>query len=90
MIGKGSFGEVYLVEKKDTKMKYAMKVLKKNQLIKQNLMKYAVTERNILSVTNNPFVVKLHYAFQSEDRLMLVMDFCPGGDLGYHLNKEHK
>ena len=90
MIGKGSFGEVFLVEKKDTKVKYAMKVLKKSQLIKQNLMKYAVTERNIMSVTNSPFVVKLNYAFQNEHNLYLIMDFCPGGDLGYHLNKEHK
>ncbi len=90
MIGKGSFGEVYLVEKKDTKERYALKVLRKSQLIGQNLMKYAVTERNILAVTDHPFVVKLNYAFQDESRLFMIMDYYPGGDLGFHLNKEQR
>jgi len=90
VIGKGSFGEVFLVEKKDTRMKYALKVLQKSRLLNQNLMKYAVTERNIMTHTNHPFIVKLNYAFQNKDKLYLLMDYCPGGDLGYHLNKEHK
>jgi hypothetical protein len=90
LIGKGSFGEVYLVEKKNTKTFYAMKVLSKDKIMAQNLVRYAMTERNVLSVTNHPFIVKLNYAFQSYDKLFLILDFCPGGDLAEHLAKEKR
>lgn len=63
LLGKGSFGEVYLVEKKDTQEIFAMKALDKNKIAKNNLIKYAMTERNVLSLTNHPFIVKLNYAF---------------------------
>ena len=55
---------------------YAMKVLKKDRMISQNLMKYAQTEKDVLSIMNHPFIVKLNYAFQTENKLFLVMDFC--------------
>ena len=46
-------------------------------------MKYAVAERNVLTLTkDHPFIVSLHYAFQSKDKLFLVLDYCPGGDMG--------
>lgn len=54
----------------------------KNKLGVNNLKRYALTERNVMSVVNHPFMVKLAFAFQSNARLFLVMDFCPGGDLG--------
>ena len=63
LIGKGSFGEVYLVEKKSNTMLYAMKVLYKSKVMKHNLTKYAITERNVLSLTNHTFIVKMIYAF---------------------------
>ena len=53
-----------------------MKVLKKDRMISQNLMKYAQTEKDVLSIMNHPFIVKLNYAFQTENKLFLVMDFC--------------
>ncbi|EGR33343.1 protein kinase domain protein [Ichthyophthirius multifiliis] len=108
LIGKGSFGEVYLVEKKGSMNLFAMKVLlkshvqskknknknitAKNQIKKKgnNLIKYALTERNVMSLSNHPFLVKLNYAFQTNDRLFLIMDYCPGGDLGELLQKEKK
>lgn len=90
LIGKGSFGEVYLVEKKNTKTFYAMKVLSKDKIMAQNLVRYAMTERNVLSVTNHPFIVKLNYAFQSYEKLFLILDYCPGGDLAEHLAKEKR
>ena len=65
LIGKGSFGEVYLVQMKKTQILYAMKVLHKDKIKKHNLIKYALTERNVLSVTNHPFIVKLNFAFQT-------------------------
>ena len=76
-LGKGSFGEVYLVQKIDTKEKYAMKVLRKDRIISQNLLKYAMAERNVLSSSNHPFIVKLNYAFQTSTRLFLVIEYCP-------------
>ncbi len=49
-----------------------------------------MTERNVLSVTNHPFIVKLNYAFQTYDKLFLILDYCPGGDLAEHLAKEQR
>jgi ankyrin repeat protein len=90
LLGKGSFGEVYLVEKKNTKTLYAMKVLSKDKIMAQNLVKYAMTERNVLSITDHPFIVKLSYAFQSENKLFLILEYCPGGDLAEHLIRERR
>ena len=84
-LGKGSFGEVYLVQKIDSSEKYAMKVLRKERIMGQNLLKYAFAERNVLSLSNHPFIVKLNYAFQSATKLYFVMEYCPNGDLAKHL-----
>ena len=53
-------------------------------------MKYAMAERNVLSIANHPFIVKLNYAFQTSDKLFLILDYCDGGDLSYHLQKQKK
>ena len=63
MLGKGSFGEVYLVEKINTKNLYAMKVLRKDKIRSMNLVRYAQTERNVLSIMDHPFIVGLKFAF---------------------------
>jgi serine/threonine protein kinase len=62
ILGKGSFGEVYLVEKQFKDL-YAMKVLNKKKILGNNYIKYALTERNVLSYTHHPFIVRLDYAF---------------------------
>ena len=64
-IGKGSFGEVYLVQKKSNQQYFAMKSLSKKQILKENLTRYALTERNVLSAISHPFIVKLRFAFQN-------------------------
>ena len=84
-LGKGSFGEVYLVQKINSKKNYAMKVLRKDRILNNNLMKYAIVERNVLKLSNNPFIVKLYYAFQTSSKLFLVLEYCPNGDLSKHL-----
>ena len=81
LLGKGAFGQVYLVQNFIDSKYYAMKALDKASIMQQNILRYAMTERKILSTINHPFVVKLHYAFQSETKLYLVMDYCPGGDM---------
>ncbi len=90
LLGSGSFGEVYLVQKKDTKAFYAMKVLKKHQVFKQNLKRYVRAERDILTIMNHPFIVKLNFAFQDNKRLYMLLDYCPGGDLGQIMLKSKR
>ena len=90
LLGKGSFGEVYLVEKIDNKTAYAMKIIDKEKIISQNLLCYVVTERNVLTEANHPFIVHLHFTFQSTSKLYLVLDYCPGGDLAECLRREKR
>lgn len=78
ILGKGSFGEVFLVKKKGGKKKFAMKVLEKAKVCKKNIIGHTQSERNVLSVINHPFMVSLHSAFQTMDCLFLVLEFCHG------------
>jgi len=64
ILGAGSFGKVYLVKKKQDEKIFAMKALKKRDLIIKKQLRYAVTEVNVLKRCNHPFVLTLHYAFQ--------------------------
>ena len=90
LLGRGSFGEVYLVQKISNKKNYAMKILRKERIMGQNLSKYAIAERNVLSLSNHPFIVKLNFAFQTLTKLFLILEYCPGGDLSRHLSYEKK
>ena len=64
---------------------FAMKVLKKEELRKRSQVERTKTERRVLERMNSPFVVRLHYAFQSKRKLFLVLDYCPGGELFFYL-----
>ena len=85
LIGSGTFGKVYKVKSLIDKKVYAMKVLNKNFLINNNQLKYAISECNILKQANFPFIINLHYSFQTNENLYMILDYCPGGDLGFHL-----
>ena len=87
VIGKGSYGKVLLVEKKDDKKIYAMKILKKKAMIKRNQVNHIKAERKIMELIDHPFIVKLKYAFQNPQKLYLVMDYCPGGELFFHIQR---
>lgn len=90
VLGQGSFGKVFLVRKttgQDKGTKYAMKVLKKATLKVRDRVRTKM-ERNILVDVNHPFIVQLHYAFQTEGKLYLILDFLKGGDLFTRLSKE--
>jgi len=63
VLGQGAFGRVFLGRRKDTKKLYAIKALKKRILIQRKLLKYAVTEANVLKCCDHPFLLSLSYAF---------------------------
>ena len=90
MIGKGNFGLVKLVRRKASQKLYAMKVLSKEQVIKRKDVEHTRTERNVLRRIRHPFVVQLRYAFQTGNKLYMVMDYVQGGDLYFHLRQEKK
>lgn len=85
VIGKGGSATVLQARKLDTGQLFAVKVLNKRCLQREDKVSQSLTERSILAKMSHPFVVKLHYAFQTASDLYLVLDFCPGGELFYHL-----
>lgn len=64
-LGSGSFGKVYLANHIFTDKKYALKVLNKKKLSSKKQLKYAVSEANIMKKVSSPFIITLHYAFQT-------------------------
>ena len=87
VIGKGSYGKVLLVKKNDDNKVYAMKISKKKAMIKRNQVKHIKTERKIMELIDHPFIVKLAFAFQTPQKLYMIMDYCPGGELFYHIQR---
>lgn len=78
-IGVGAFGKVTLVRKIDTTNHlYAMKTLRKADVLKRNQVAHVKAERDILAEADNEWVVRLYYSFQDEDNLYFVMDYIPG------------
>lgn len=67
-----------------------MKLLKKERILGQNLLKYAMAERNIQTRIKHPFIVRMRYAFQTSTFLVMVLDFCPCGTLDDVLVSERK
>ena len=90
VIGKGSFGKVTLVRKKMDQKLYAMKVLSKSNIIKRKQVEHTRTERRVLGAINHPYIVKLHYAFQTNEKLFFVLDYAAGGELFFHLSRMKK
>eukprot|EP00002_Diphylleia_rotans_P007945 TRINITY_DN1759_c0_g1_i1.p1 TRINITY_DN1759_c0_g1~~TRINITY_DN1759_c0_g1_i1.p1 ORF type:complete len:397 (-),score=105.82 TRINITY_DN1759_c0_g1_i1:291-1481(-) len=90
VIGKGSFGKVMQVRKKDDGKIYAMKILRKDAVIERNQVEHTRAEKSILQQIKHPFIVNLRFAFQTEGKLYLVMDFVNGGELFFHLKKENR
>ncbi|KAJ3410791.1 hypothetical protein HDV05_003220 [Chytridiales sp. JEL 0842] len=80
LIGKGDVGKVFLVKHKESDRMYAMKTLRKSEMIKRNKIKRVLAEQEILATSNHPFIVTLYHSFQSEDYLYFVMEYCCGGE----------
>ena len=81
IIGEGSFGRVFKVKKRDNGQILALKVMKKQYLISNHQIKYAVSEAQIMKTLNHPYLMKLVYAFQTPTNLYMAIEYCENGDL---------
>lgn len=91
LVGKGTFGRVFQVRKKDTRRIYAMKVLSKKEIVAKKEVAHTIGERKILQRSlESPFLVGLKFSFQTESELFLVTDFKSGGELFWHLQRESR
>lgn len=87
VVGKGSFGKVFLVRRVEDNRFFAMKVLKKRNVLDRRQLEHLKAEHNILQSFNHPNMIKLYHSFQTRTRLFLVTTFATGGELFYHLKK---
>ena len=86
-LGTGSFGRVHLVQSKHNQRFYAIKVLKKAQVVKMKQVEHTNDERRMLQKVRHPFLVTLWGTFQDSKNLYMVMDFVEGGELFSLLRK---
>ena len=90
VVGKGAFGKVFLVKKREganSDQLYAMKVLDKEVIAEKQQVEHTKSERDILHEIQHPFIVMMHYAFQTERKLYMVTDYYPGGNLFAHVQR---
>ena len=88
LVGKGAFGKVIIVRYLNNDRIYAMKILKKEEMINIKQINHAKTERLLLEKLNHPFIVKLQFAFQDSKKLYLVTEFLQGGELFFHIKRK--
>ncbi|XP_003423929.1 RAC-alpha serine/threonine-protein kinase [Nasonia vitripennis] len=87
VLGKGTFGKVILCREKATGHLYAIKILRKEVIIRKDEVAHTLTENRVLRTTNHPFLISLKYSFQTADRLCFVMEYVNGGELFFHLSR---
>ncbi|XP_057334417.1 RAC serine/threonine-protein kinase isoform X2 [Microplitis mediator] len=87
VLGKGTFGKVILCREKSTGHLYAIKILRKEVIIRKDEVAHTLTENRVLRTTNHPFLISLKYSFQTADRLCFVMEYVNGGELFFHLSR---
>lgn len=90
VLGKGTFGKVYMAKEKASGEVFAIKVLRKDVVIQKEEIAHTMTEGRVLRMSQHPFLTSLHYSFQTDDRLCFVMDYVKGGELFFHIARERK
>ena len=87
LLGRGGFGKVVLVENMKDKKFYAMKILRKKDILESEQVEHTKAEKAILQHVNHPFLVSLHSAFSNKRKIYFVMELMRGGELYCHLGK---
>lgn len=87
LLGRGGFGKVVLVENMKDKKLYAMKILRKKDILESEQVEHTKAEKAILQHVNHPFLVSLHSAFSNKRKIYFVMELMRGGELYCHLGK---
>ncbi|VDM65526.1 unnamed protein product [Strongylus vulgaris] len=91
VIGRGSYAKVVQAEHIKTKQIYAIKIIKKQMFNEDEDIDWVQTEKSVFEAASNyPFLVGLHSCFQTESRLFFVIEFVPGGDLMFHMQRQRK
>ncbi|XP_075068102.1 serine/threonine-protein kinase greatwall [Mixophyes fleayi] len=80
-ISRGAFGKVYLARRKNNSRLFAVKVVKKADMINKNMVHQVQAERDALALSKSPFIVHLYYSLQSANNIYLVMEYLIGGDV---------
>jgi serine/threonine protein kinase len=80
-ISRGAFGKVYLARKKTTKDLFAIKAIRKDDVVRKNMVQQVMMERKVMALASIPCVVSMFFAFHSKSYLFLVMEYLIGGDL---------
>ena len=91
-VGKGNYAKVMLAESKTDRQLYAIKMLKKELLIQNDEAKRSKIEKSVLMKAReygHPFIAELLSTFHTEAGLYFVIEYCPGGDLSYHIQRGH-
>ncbi|CDJ50322.1 AGC kinase, putative [Eimeria brunetti] len=90
VIGRGLYGKVMLARFEQDGQLYALKILLKEFVLCSSQVEHTLTERVVLEAFPHPFLVQMHFAFQTPKRLFFVLEYCPGGELLFHLQKAKK
>ncbi|KAL6714424.1 Serine/threonine kinase [Lecanora helva] len=88
VVGKGAFGKVRIVERKDTGLQFALKYIRKDEVVRSESVRNIIRERRMLEHLNHPFLCNLRYSFQDIEYLYIVVDLMNGGDLRFHISRK--
>ncbi|KAI1175946.1 kinase-like domain-containing protein [Nemania sp. FL0916] len=87
VVGRGAFGKVRIVERKDTGLSFALKYIRKDEVVRSESVRNIIRERRMLEHVNHPFICNLRYSFQDIEYMYLVVDLMSGGDLRFHISR---
>ncbi|OHT16522.1 AGC family protein kinase [Tritrichomonas foetus] len=87
VLGRGFYGKVMLVQKIDSGEIFAIKSIQKSRLIETNKSHTVIAERNIMMKAHHPFIVNLCFAFQTQSKFYFGLEYAPGGELFYHMER---